>query len=93
MADIKTSRKHSLNESELRARLENLAAQMRKKFGIQCDFQGNVVHLSGDTVKSGMVTWTSDSLAIELTLGLMGKMFKRQIQKEIEKHIDAIVVV
>ncbi len=91
MADIKTSRNHYLDESELRSQLENLAAEMRKKFGIQSNFQGNVVHLSGSTLISGAVKWTSNTLTIELTLDLIGKMFKNQIEKEVEKQIEAIV--
>lgn len=92
MADIKISRKHSLDESELRPQLEKLADEMANKFGIRSDFQGNVVRLSGNTIKSGTVSWTSDTLSIELTLVLMGKMFKNPIQKAIEERMNDIVV-
>ena len=91
MADIKLSRNHSLNESELRQQLEKLAGQMAEKFTIRSDFQGNDVYLSGSGVKKGLVSWTANTLSIELTFGLMGKMFKEPIRKEIEKKMNEIV--
>lgn len=90
MADIRASRNHSLDEPELRSHLETLANEMREKFGIRSDFQGNVVRFSGSTVKSGEVTWTADRLTIELSFGFLGKVFKNQIADEIEKRLDAI---
>lgn len=91
MADIKTTRNHSLSDSELRSHLEKLAAGISSQFGIQCDFQENAVHLSGSAVSTGKVTWTSETVSVELTLGLMAKMFRHRIQEEIEKQMDAIV--
>jgi len=66
---------------------------MKKQFGIQSQLQKNGLRLSGSKLKGGIVTWTSDSLTIELTLGLMAKMFKSQIQEEIKKQIIIVVVV
>ena len=91
MADIRKTRNHSLTESELQSHLENLAVDMERQFGIQCDFREKEVHLSGSAVTNGKVTWTSEFLTIELTLGLLAKMFKYRIEEEIEKHMDAIV--
>ena len=91
MADIKTSRSHSLDPSKLRRQLETLASEMNRKFGIQSDFEGNAAHLSGSAIKEGAVTWTSDTLTVELTLDFMGKMFKNKIEKEIEARMDAMV--
>lgn len=91
MADIKISRKHSLDESELRLQLEKLADEMANKFGIRSDFQPNGVRLSGNLLRNGAVSWTSDTLSIELTLVLMGKMFKHPIKKAIEERMHLIV--
>lgn len=91
MADIKISKNHSMNESELRPQLEKLADEMEKKFGIQSDFREKEVYLAGNTVKNGAVSWTEDTLTIELTFDLMGKMFKKPIQKEIEKKMNEMV--
>jgi len=83
---------HLMISPELRSHLEELAKEMKKQFGSQSQFQENGVRLSGSKLKRGMVTWTSESLSVELTLGLMAKMFKSQIQEEIERQINVIVV-
>ena len=90
MPDIKKSTNHSLKESELLQQLEKLADEVSEKFDIQCDFKGNEVLLSGGVLESGTLTWTSDTVAIELTFGLMGKIFKTQIEKEIDAIIGSI---
>ena len=43
MADIKISRKHCIEESDLRDQLEKLADDMARKFGIRSDFKDNKV--------------------------------------------------
>ena len=90
MPDIKKSTNHCLEESELRPLLEKLADEVTKKFGIQCDFKGNEVLLSGGVIESGTLTWTSNTVTIELTFGLMGKIFKTQIEEEIDAVIGSI---
>ena len=89
MADIKVSTGHTLNQSELLPHLESLADEVRTKFGIESHFEENVIHLSGSTLKNGLVTWNSNTLTIELTLGFFGKMFKDQIEKEIKAQMEA----
>jgi hypothetical protein len=37
------------------------------------------------------VTWTGDTLSVKLTFDLMGKMFKKPIESEIENQIDSMV--
>ncbi|MGB5987567.1 MAG: polyhydroxyalkanoic acid system family protein [Desulfobacterales bacterium] len=91
MADIRISRHHCIKEPELRHQLEKLAGEMKKKFGIQSDFRENRVCLSGKPLKHGEVAWTSDTLSVNLTFDLMGKVFKKPIQSEIESQIDAMI--
>jgi len=91
MADIKISRNHCIEESDLRAQLEKLADDMARKFGIRSDFRDNKVHLSGRPLKRGEVTWTDDTLSVKLTFDLMGKIFKKPIESEIENQIDSMV--
>ena len=91
MADIEIHRNHSMDESELRHHLRNLAEEMARKFGIKSEFRENMVYLFGKPLKHGEVAWTSDALSIKLTFDLMGKMFKSPIKSEIEKRIESIV--
>jgi putative polyhydroxyalkanoate system protein len=93
MADIQTSRNHNLDLDELRSQLEDLAAELNKKYGIKSDFGENEAKISGSIIKNGFVNWSPDSLTLELSLGLAGKLFKNQIAKEIEKRINEIIAV
>ncbi len=91
MADIKICKNHHIEESELRHQLEELADDMAKKFGIRADFRDNKVRLSGRPIKRGEVVWTNDTLQVKLTFDLMGKLFKKPIQSEIETKIESMV--
>lgn len=91
MADIKIRKKHALEESDLRQQLEELADDMARKYGIRADFRENKVRLSGRPLKRGEVVWTDDTLQVKLTFDLMGKMFKKPIQSEIETKIESMV--
>ena len=88
MADIKLSKEHRLDQSELLPHLERLADEVRTRFGIESHFEENAIHLSGSTLKNGLVTWNSNTLTVELTLGFFGKMFKDQIEKEIKAQME-----
>ena len=91
MADINICRNHCIEEPELRRQLEKFAAEIEKKFGIRSDFRENRVCLSGSPLKYGEVSWTNETLSVELTFDLMGKMFKKPIQSEIESKIKSMV--
>ncbi len=91
MTDIKISRKHQIDENELRSQLEKLADQIATQFGIRSDFGNKEVTLSGSAVKKGSVSWTADTLSIELTLKMVGKVFKKQIKQELEQKMNEIV--
>jgi hypothetical protein len=80
-----------LDETELRPQLEKLAGQMAEQFDIRSDFRDNGVYLSGSAIKRGTVCWTADMLSIELTLKMVGKIFKHQIKDEIDKKLSDIV--
>ena len=91
MADIKISKNHQLAETELRSQLEQLAAQIAAQFNIRSDFRDHEVALSGSAVKKGTVCWTADTVSIELTLNMAGKIFKNRIKQEIEQKMNEIV--
>ena len=88
MADIKIYRNHNLDESRLVPQLEKLAAEIRMKYGIRSEFHGNRALLSGSSVRKGVVTWDSEAITIELTLDMMGKILKSNIEKEIKIQME-----
>ena len=91
MADIRKTRKHNLEHSELKQKLESLAEDMRKKFGIKVRWEVDVCHLSGAGVKSGKVVLTDSDISIEMTLGMMAKMLKGKIEKELDERLNKLV--
>ncbi len=91
MADISKSRNHSIDPEDLKQRLQSLAEEMGRKFGIKYRWDGDTCVLSGSALKRGSLTMTESSVSIELTLGMMAKMFKGQIEKEIDSHIDKLL--
>ncbi len=91
MADIKISKNHHIDETELRSHLVKLADQIAAQFGIRSDFRDHEVSLSGSAVKKGTVFWTADTVSIELTLNMAGKIFKNQIKQKIEQKMNEIV--
>ena len=80
-----------MDETELRQMLEKLAGQMAEQFDIRSDFKESEAYLSGGALKKGTVCWTAEVLTIELSLKMMGKIFKHQIKKEIEEKLSDIV--
>jgi putative polyhydroxyalkanoate system protein len=90
MADITRTRNHNLATDELKKRLDQLGDEMKKSFGIKFQWDGDVCHLSGAALKGGTLTMSPDTVKLELTLGMMARMLKPQIEKEIDARIEKI---
>jgi putative polyhydroxyalkanoate system protein len=91
MPDISKTRNHNIEADELRRRLDDLAGEMKKKFGISHRWEGDVCHLSGSALKSGILTMSPTSVSIELTLGMMARMLKGQIEREVDSRMEKIL--
>ena len=91
MADISKQMDHSLENALLRQRLEQLAVDMSKKYGLTHTWEGDVCRLAGGALKDGVVKMTEKDVSIELTLGFMAKMFKAQIEQEVIKWMTRVV--
>jgi len=90
MADISKSGSHTIEKNEMRKRLEDLAESMSSKYGLTHSWNEDVCTLEGGALKAGTVVMTEDSVAIDLTLGFMAKMFKAQIEGEVEQWIEKV---
>jgi len=91
MADISKTNNHNIESDELRKRLEELAGEMERKFGIKYQWEGDTCHLSGKSIKGGKLIMTDTTISIELTLGMMAKMVKGQIEKEIDSKMAKLL--
>jgi putative polyhydroxyalkanoate system protein len=91
MADIAKSKNHTMDVDSVKERVEKAAGDIAKKMGIKYTWNGNVCDLSGSGIKSGKIAVTETTVSIELNLGMMAKMMKPVIEKEIESKIAEIV--
>jgi len=91
MADISKSKTHSIDTAVLKERLEELTSEMEKKFGIKATWEGDTCKLTGKALKSGQICMSDSEVSIELTLGMMAKVFKAQIEKEIDKKVEKLL--
>ena len=91
MSDILISKDHSLNMDTLKTRIEGLAADLKKKYGIQYVWSGDTCSLSGAGLKKGEVRLTASTLTIDVTLGMLAKMLKPKIEEQISARIGKIV--
>jgi len=91
MADISKTKNHSMDIPSVKARVEQVAGEIAKKMGIKYSWNGDVCDLKGGGLKDGKITVTASTVSIELTLGMMAKMMKSVIEKEIDQKIDQIV--
>ena len=91
MADIIISRDHSMDTGILKGRLDELAADLKKKYGIRSRWDGDTCLLDGAGVKNGVLTMTDSNLSIELTLGMLAKILKPKIEEEINRKIGGVL--
>jgi putative polyhydroxyalkanoate system protein len=93
MADINIKRNHSVDTGVLRGRLEELAQDLKKKYGVRYRWEGDRCLLDGAGLKQGLVTISSTALTLEVTLGMMAKLLKPKIEQEINKKIEKVLAV
>lgn len=91
MADISKSASHQLDIEEVKARVEKVAGDIAKKMGVKYSWNGDVCDLKGGGLKKGQISVTASDVSIELTLGMMAKMMKPMIEKEIDGKVKEIV--
>ena len=91
MADISKTKNHSMDIASVKARVETVAGEIAKKMGVKYSWNGDVCDLKGAGLKNGKITVTDSTVSIELTLGMMAKMMKSVIEKEIDEKINQIV--
>ena len=91
MVDIAISRDHSIDTGILKGRLDELAADLKKKYGIRSRWDGDTCLLDGAGVKKGVLKITDSNLSVELTLGMLAKILKPKIEEEINKKIGGVL--
>ncbi|MBW2276273.1 MAG: polyhydroxyalkanoic acid system family protein [Deltaproteobacteria bacterium] len=91
MADITMVKHHDLEIEVVRERLQELADWLKQKYGIRARWQGDSCLLEGSGLKKGVVAISGSEVKVEVTLAMMAKFLKGQVEKEIGKKIDKII--
>jgi len=91
MADITMVKQHDLEIETLRARLQELADWLKQKYGIRSRWQGDSCLLEGSGLKKGVVAITPSAVKVEVTLSMMARFLKGQVEKEINNKIDKVL--
>ena len=91
MADINISKEHNLNIDTAKERLEKVAADLKKDYGISSTWSGNTCELSGTGLKKGNVYLDDKKVTIEIALGMLAKAMKGKIEKQINSEFDKVL--
>jgi putative polyhydroxyalkanoate system protein len=87
MSQISIRRKHKLGHAELRERVSHLADRLGEKYGADCHWDGDVVHIEHSNV-TGTVHVTRSEVVIDAKLGFFLSMFQHRVEEEITRIMD-----
>lgn len=89
MPDIHIVRPHNFPAKEARAKAEEMADHLGKKFGLKGDWKGNDLAFTGPGV-NGQLKLKADTLELEVTLGFLLKAMKGSLEKAVNTELDSL---
>jgi putative polyhydroxyalkanoate system protein len=87
MPTIDIHRPHQLSLPEAHAVVDQVAARMREKFGMEGQWQGDTLRFSRSGVK-GSIAVAADAIHVHAELGLMLAPLKGMVEQEIRRKLD-----
>jgi putative polyhydroxyalkanoate system protein len=87
MPKIDIRRPHQLPIAEARAVVDQVAARMHEKFGMDGRWQGDTLLFSRPGV-SGSIAVGSDAIQVKAELGLLLAPLKGMVEREIRRKLD-----
>lgn len=87
MPSIDIRRPHALPLDEARAVVDQVAARMREKFGMESRWQGDTLAFSRPGVKGGIAV-AAGEIRVSAELGLMLAPLKGMVEQEIRRKLD-----
>ncbi|WP_426689934.1 polyhydroxyalkanoic acid system family protein [Rhodanobacter ginsengiterrae] len=87
MPKIDIRRPHQLSIAEARSVVEQVAARMKEKFGMDGRWQDDTLLFSRPGV-SGSIAVGSDAIQVKAELGLMLAPLKGMVEQEIRRKLD-----
>jgi putative polyhydroxyalkanoate system protein len=87
MPKIDSRRPHQLSLTEARAVVDQVAARMREKFGMDGQWQGDTLRFARPGV-SGSIEVGADAIQVKAELGMMLAPLKGMVEQEIRRKLD-----
>ena len=87
MSKIDICRSHQLPMAEAHAIVDQVAARMQEKFGMQGRWQGDTLQLSRPGV-NGSIVVASDTIRVHAELGMLLSPLKGIVEQEIQRKLD-----
>ncbi|HUH55976.1 MAG TPA: polyhydroxyalkanoic acid system family protein [Rhodanobacter sp.] len=87
MSRIQLKRPHQMTPAEARSVIDQIAARMREKFGMACEWQGDALRFTRPGVNGDIAIGASEIL-VNAELGLMLSPMKGMIEQEIQRKLD-----
>lgn len=88
MSRIHIQRDHDLDAKTLQQRAENLAVQLREKFGGSYRWEGNTVHYNYSGGIDARLTLQKDDILVDVKLGVLMLMAKKPLERKINNYLD-----
>lgn len=87
MAEISISRKHGLNESDVRVRIEELADKVSGRLGGTWNWQGDQAVCEAHGARA-QVGYDAHSISLEVSLPRMMRPFSGKLEAKIIEYFD-----
>lgn len=87
MSSIEIRHAHSLPPAQARKAVEDFAAKLNQRFGVDSRWEGDVLHFKRSGV-DGHITLQPGELHVSAKLGLLFTAMKGSIEKEMRRALD-----
>ena len=87
MSSIEIRHAHSLPPAQARKAVEDFAAKLNERFGVDSCWEGDVLHFKRTGV-DGHITLQPGELRVSAKLGLLFTAMKGSIEKEMRRALD-----
>jgi putative polyhydroxyalkanoate system protein len=89
MADIDIRRPHGLGMAKAREAADRMAGELSRKFGLQGDWRGDVLHFQRPGV-TGSLTVAEHEIHLVVALGFMLKAMRGSIESGVEREMETL---
>lgn len=88
MPSIDIRRHHHQDRQQARAHVDELAARMREKFGVETHWEGDTLRLRHLGIDGG-ITVDDEQVHVQARLGMLLAALKPRIEQEVNEKMDA----